>query len=114
MSKRHVKDYYMKTLADYTEMKTLLDELQKDVTEDTASVLLESIEGIKSQVKLLEANYKRLSYIMFLLDMPNKKSKEDRYIKREQRRLKEIPEEHRQESVEKENSEILDNIKSIK
>ena len=43
MSKRHVKDYYMKTLADYTEMKTLLDDLQKDVTEDTASVLLESI-----------------------------------------------------------------------
>lgn len=114
MSKKHVEEYYAKMVADYTEMKTVLEELQKNATEDTANNYINQINMIKEQVQLLEANYKRLSYIMFLLNAPNKKSKEDRYFKREQKKLNDIPVEHRKESVEKENNDIINNIKNIK
>lgn len=114
MSKKHVEEYYAKMVADYTEMKTVLDELQKNATEETADTYLNQINVIKEQVQLLEANYKRLAYIIFLLNEPNKKSKQPGYFRREHKKLDAIPKEHREESVEKENSDILDNIKNIK
>lgn len=113
MSKRHVEEYYIKMTSDYTEMKNVLEELQKSVTEENASAYAAQISTIKEQVRLLEANYKRLSYIMFLLNMPNKKKKESGYNRREHKKLDNIPDEHRAESVHKENSDILDNIKNI-
>lgn len=114
MSKKHVEKYYAKMASDYTEMKKTLEELQTNATEDTANKYINQINIIKEQVKLLEANYKRLSYIMFLLNMPNKKKKENKYINSESKKLNKIPIEHRQESIEKENSDILLNIKNIK
>lgn len=114
MSKKHVEEYYTKMVADYTEMKTVLDELQKNAAEDTTGAVLNQIKLIKEQVRLLEANYKRLAYIIFLLNEPNKKSKQKGYFRREHKKLDEIPVEHREESVEKENSDIIENIKNIK
>lgn len=114
MSKKHVEEYYAKMVADYTEMKTVLEELQKNATEDTAVNNLNQINTIKEQVKLLEANYKRLAYVIFLLNEPNKKSKQKGYFRREHKKLDEIPKEHREESIEKENSDIISNIKNIK
>lgn len=114
MSKKHVEEYYAKMVADYTEMKTVLEELQKDATEDTADVVLNQLKSIKEQVQLLEANYKRLAYIIFLLNEPNKKSKQKGYFRREHKKLDEIPKEHREEAIEKENSDIINNIKNIK
>jgi hypothetical protein len=101
-------------VADYTEMKNVLQQLQDSVTEQNAVMYAMQISTIKEQVQLLEANYKRLSYIMFLLNMPNNKKKEKSYIRREHKKLYNIPIEHRQESIEEENSDILNNIKSIK
>ena len=114
MSKKHVEEYYTKMVADYTEMKTVLDELQKNAVEDTTGAVLNQIKLIKEQVRLLEANYKRLAYIIFLLNEPNKKSKQKGYFRREHKKLDEIPVEHREERVEKENSDIIENIKNIK
>lgn len=114
MSKKHVEEYYAKMVADYTEMKTVLEELQKNATEDTAVNNLNQINTIKEQVKLLEANYKRLAYVIFLLNEPNKKSKQKGYFRREHKKLDEIPKEHREEAIEKENSDIISNIKNIK
>ena len=114
MSKKHVEEYYVKMASDYTEMKNVLDELQNTLTDEEASNNINQIATIKEQVQLLEANYKRLSYIMFLLNMPNNKKKKAGYIKREYKKLNMIPQEHRQDYVEEENSNILQNIKNIK
>ena len=70
MAKKHVEDYYLKMVSDYTEMKNTLNELQKHISEDNASKAVNQIGQLKEQVRLLEANYKRLSYIMYLLNMP--------------------------------------------
>ena len=113
MSKRHVEEYYSKMFSDYCEMKSVLEELQSNLTEETASIYTSQIDEIKNQVRLLEANYKRLSYIMFLLNMPNKKKKEKNYIRSEYKKLDVIPVKDREESVEKENNEILNKLKNI-
>ena len=114
MSKKDVEKYYVKMASDYTEMKNVLENLQSNLTDDSAATYINQINTIKEQVKLLEANYKRLSYIMFLLNEPNNKRKKSLYLKREHKKLDKIPEEHRQDAIEKENSDILNNIKSIK
>lgn len=112
MSKKHVENYYLKMVSDYTEMKEVLEELQKSITDDPTSVNMEYINAIKEKVKLLESNYKRLSYIMFLLNMPNRDSKKERYITREHKKLDAIPENDRRSAVETENKEALDLIKN--
>ena len=114
MSKKDVEKYYIKMTSDYTEMKNVLEELQNNITDDSATSYINQINTIKEQVKLLEANYKRLSYIMFLLNMPNNKKKKSGYIKREHKKLDIIPKEHRQKAIEEEHSSILNNIKNIK
>ena len=67
MAVKHVREYYERMVSDYVEMKKVLEELEK-TSEENASNALNNINSIREQVKLLEANYKRLSYIMFLLN----------------------------------------------
>jgi hypothetical protein len=73
MALKDVKDYYFKMLAQYLEMKADIADFEqalKDgfITEDQLQTALEEVDKVKQ-------NYERLSYIMYLLDLPNKKSK---------------------------------------
>ena len=111
MAIKHVREYYERMVSDYTEMKNVLSEMEK-LSESGASNALNNIEHIKEQVKVLEANYKRLSYVMFLLNQPNKESKKSRYIKRENKKLNTIPINDRKEAVETENKQALETLKS--
>lgn len=111
MAIRHVREYYERMVSDYVEMKTVLEEMEK-LSEDKASTALNNIEQIKHQVEILEANYKRLSYIMFLLNQPNKEKKKKRYFNQEKKKLDDIPYKDRKESIIEENSAVIENLKS--
>ena len=111
MAIRHVREYYERMVSDYVEMKRVLEEMEK-LSEEKASIALSNIEQIREQVKILEANYKRLSYIMFLLNQPNKESKKQRYLNREKKKLDNIPVSDREEAVIEENTRILETLKS--
>ena len=111
MAVKHVRDYYERMVSDYTEMKHILEEMEK-LSSDKTSIALSNLDQIKEQVKILEANYKRLAYIMFLLDQPNKKSKKQRYLKREKKKLNNIPEKDREEAIIKENTKVIETLKS--
>lgn len=111
MAIRHVREYYERMVSDYVEMKTVLEEMEK-LSEDKASTALNNIEQIKHQVEILEANYKRLSYIMFLLNQPNKEKKKKRYFSQEKKKLDDIPYKDRKEAIIKENSAVIENLKS--
>jgi len=113
MSKRHVEEYYAKMYSDYRELKKVLEELQNTLTEEAANSYVSQIESIKEKVRLLEANYKRLSYIIFLLNKPNRKKKETKYIRSESKKLNAIPEKDREEAVIQENKSVLDDIKNM-
>jgi hypothetical protein len=77
MAIRDVKDYYFKMVAQYLEMKADLADFEqalKDgfITEDQMQAALEEVDKVQQ-------NYERLSYIMYLLNLPNRKSKQKKY-----------------------------------
>ena len=108
MSVKHVKDYYLKVTDDFHRMKETLDELERCITEETATAAIKNIDIIRQQVNALKENYMRISYIVYLLNMPNKKEKQKRYIKEKQSRIKQIPDKDTFDGVLHENKEILD------
>lgn len=112
MAVKHVREYYERMTSDYVEMKKVLEELEK-TSEENAGKALSNIDSIREQVKLLESNYKRLSYIIFLLNQPNREKKKSKYYKSESKKLDNIPIEHRKEGVINENSNIIENLKSF-
>lgn len=111
MAIKHVRDYYERMVSDYVEMKHTLEEMEK-LSEEKASVAINNIEQIREQVKVLEANYNRLSYIMFLLNQPNKEKKKSKYFKQEKKKLNKIPINDRKEAVIDENTKVLETLKS--
>ena len=80
MAKRHVIQYYLELENEYIEMQDTLKELQElaqqgKVEEDTYLSMLKDVNTIKN-------NYERVSYILFLLNKPNRESgaKRDEHI----------------------------------
>ena len=111
MAVKDVRAYYEQVTNQYVEMKRILTELET-VPELKASAAYQNIDSIKAQVAKLQENYNRLSYIIFLLNEPTKKTKKERYIKREQKKLNKIPKKDRQEAIIKENESVLTNLSS--
>lgn len=114
MSVKHVKEYYNKIFGQYKELKTTIETLESQITEDTAQAQLSNIENIKRMTEQVKANYERIAYIIFLLNQPNRDKKAQRYNKAEQKRLSQISKDNRLSGVVKENKEILDKLGGIK
>lgn len=79
MAKKDVKKYYIDLINQYIEMKDDMADFEnafKDghITEDR---LIE----VKKDLEMVKDNLDRVSYIMYLLEMPNKKAKKTKYQK---------------------------------
>jgi hypothetical protein len=77
MAIRDVKEYYFKMLNQYLEMKADMADFEqalKDgfITEDQMQYALEEVNKVQQ-------NYERLSYIMYLLNLPKRKAKQKQY-----------------------------------
>ena len=111
MAIKDVRHYFYTMLAQYVEEKQNLADFEdalKDglITEEQMHEATDTVAG-------LEANYYRLAYIMYLLDMPNRKSKKDAYV----RQYKPIVDELVKlgadiDSIKKENSDALVHFKA--
>lgn len=109
MSKKHVEEYF-KVIADqYSEMIDLLKELEQQY--ETNIIEPERLDKIKESIIPLKTNYQRISYIMYLLNMPNKKEKQKKYIKALE--VKQDKEGSLQK-VKTENDTVIDNLKGFK
>ena len=113
MSKRHLDEYFNKIVTDYKEMLDTIKELEEECNKGL--VHPDKLEQIKEAVKPLKENYMTLSWVMFLLNKPNRKNKSKRYEESEKNKMKKIdPKKERSpESVFKENKETIENIKNI-
>ena len=111
MAIKHVRAYYERMNSDYMEMKRVLEEME-NLSEDKSAAALANIDKMREQVRLLESNYKRLSYVMFLLNQPTNPKKKEHYEKSEKKKLDKIPKEDRMEAVIEENSETINSLKS--
>lgn len=113
MSVKHVKDYYDHVTKDYMEMREVLKEMENINSEEAGSSINNNIEFIKQNVETLKENYMRISYIIYLLNKPNKKEKQRKYIKEKEKVLNNIPYEDTLLGILGENKESIDNIKDF-
>lgn len=79
MARRHVEEYFKQVCNDYRDMIEAVHDLEVAVSENAISP--ERFDEFKKQLEIIKANYMRWSYVMFLLDMPNKKDKAKKYEK---------------------------------
>jgi hypothetical protein len=77
MAIRDVKEYYFKMLNQYLEMKTDLADFEQALKD--GFITEEQMQGAFDEVNKVQQNYERLSYIMYLLNLPKRKSKQKKY-----------------------------------
>ena len=111
MAIKDVRHYFYTMLANYVEEKQNLADFEEAlkeglITEKQMNEALEIVSG-------LETNYYRLAYIMFLLDMPNKKSKKAAYVRQHKTILEELQRLGADiDSIKEENSDALIHFKA--
>lgn len=110
MAKKHVDEYFNEIANQYLEMVESLKDIEKEASEGLVDP--DRFEMMKQSFEPLKTNYMRISYIMYLLNQPNKKSKQKRYQEQNQKLLHKFKN-HTLEDIKKENSNIISNSKGI-
>lgn len=111
MAVKDVKEYYYEIQAQYLEMKNDLvdfDQALKDgyITEEKMQEAIDSVNA-------LQINYDRLTYIMYLLELPKRKKKQAKYNKMNKKLLDEFQNlKADKESVKEENKSALTEFKN--
>ena len=78
MAKRHVVQYYLEIENQYLEMLSNMKEFRDLLAENKISQ--EEFVSATKEIETIKANYERISYIMFLLNKPNRKDKNEAVI----------------------------------
>lgn len=110
MSVKDVIKYYDAVADQYLEMVNDLKDFEEAVSNNIVEP--ERLEQIKKNIEPIKANYQRLSYIMYLLNLPVKKNKHKKYEQQNKKFLKMIGKENTQEAVKQENEKTLNMIKN--
>lgn len=85
MAIRHVREYHAQICSQVERMQKILEEINDYSTKNMVSSA--NLDALQKQLNVLKVNKARIDYILFLLDMPNKKEKEKKYIKMNKKRL---------------------------
>ena len=109
MSIKHVREYYDNICRDYHEMIEALIEAEEDAQNNL--VTPEAVENLNTLVKPMKDNYERWSYMMFLLNMPNKKEKKRAYLKQNKKKVELIEQNNNLEAIHKENVDSINEVK---
>ena len=110
MSKKHVEDYYNQITADYTEMIENLKEMEELAAQKVVNP--DKIDELRAAVEPLKNNYMTISWIMFLLNQPNKKEKIARYKNVEEKKVLTIDPNRTKDldGLHKENKKVIETI----
>ena len=83
MAVKDVKEYYYKLLVQSAEMKADLEDFKKAL--EAGYITEDKLAEVKEQVNTIEANFERVGYIVYLLELPNKKDKAKKWKKQNSR-----------------------------
>lgn len=114
MAVKDINNYYNDILSQYLEMKEALKSLEEKATDESSAALNSQIEMIRKEVDIIKTNYERIAYIIYLLNMPNKKSKKNRYAKSEQKKLNSLDKNNILSGIKEENSKALNYLNNLK
>lgn len=106
MSKKDVNTYFNKICEDYHELIETLHEIEEEASKGLLSP--EKLQQMKDYIEPIKINWQRISYIMYLLNKPQKKTKVNRYKNQNQ---KLIHENSTLNDVHKENYDYINKIK---
>lgn len=106
MSKKDVNTYFNKICEDYHELIETLHEMEEEASKGLLSP--EKLQQMKDYIEPIKINWQRISYIMYLLNKPQKKMKVNRYKNQNQ---KLIHENSTLDDVHKENYDYINKIK---
>lgn len=112
MAIKDVRNYYYTMLSQYLEEKQNLVDFEEALKDGL--ITEEQMQEAMNTVNELETNYHRLTYIMYLFDMPNRKEKKVRYVSQNREVLKELEALGADiNSIKKENTDALLHFKAF-
>ena len=110
MAVRDVKEYYYKLLVQSAEMKADLEDFEKALK--AGYITEDKLDEVKAQVDVIQANFERVGYIMYLLELPNKASKQGKWKKQNSKLINHFVEAKAdEEAVFDENKSALDRLR---
>ena len=108
MAIKDVVQYYKECESQYKEFKEEMDDFKLLCSQGMVSP--EVVENAQKMLAVVEDNYKKLSYVIFLLNKPVKKEKFNRYLGQNKKLIeKSIP----KDKVMAQNSKCIKEIKNI-
>lgn len=107
MSVKDVKDYYDKVSNDYHELILTLQDMEEEYKNNLVSP--DTLKNLEKQIEPIKTNFRTISYIIYLLNRPTKKSKHERYKNQNKKLLEDC---RTLEEVQQENKTVLNNIKA--
>ena len=111
MAVKDVKNYFYTMLCQYIEEKQNLADFEEALKE--GNITQDQMQEVMENVANLEANYHRLVYIMYLLEMPNRKEKKADYVKQYKPILEELKRLGADiDSIKEENTDALIHFKA--
>lgn len=111
MAVKHVKEYYDQICDQYIQMQEEIKDFQKEVEEGLIEP--ERIDNLKKIIEPLKNNYMTISWIMYLLNKPQRDSKEKPYEQRNKKFLESLDKRFNKEAIIKENDEVIENIGKV-
>ena len=110
MAVRDVKEYYYKLLVQSAEMKADLEDFEKALK--AGYITEDKLDEVKAQVDIIQANFERVGYIMYLLELPNRDSKKGKWKKQNSKLTNHFVEAKADEqAVFDENKSALDHLR---
>ena len=107
MAARDVKEYYFKLIAQKTELEADLADFEEALK--NGFITEEQMQAAKDELIPYQINLDRLTYIMYLLELPNRKAKKAKFAKQNKKILDELGKRNADEqSVIAENKSALD------
>lgn len=111
MAVKHIKEYYEQVCDQYVMMNEELRDFQKEV--ENGLVEPERLDNLKKMIEPLKNNYMTLSWIMYLLNQPNRDSKERAYQKRNKKFIESLDKNFNKEAIMKQNDEVIKSIGEV-
>lgn len=107
MAVKDVKEYYFKLIAQKAELEADLVDFEEALKD--GFITEEQMQAAKDELVPYQINLDRLTYIMYLLELPNKKAKKAKFAKQNKKILNELKKRNADEqSVISENKSALD------
>ena len=110
MAAKDVKEYYFKLIAQKAELEADLADFEEALK--NGFITEEQMQAAKDELIPYQINLDRLTYIMYLLELPNRKAKKAKFAKQNKKILDELGKRNADEqSVISENKSALDTFR---